>query len=163
LLTLDASIELASTRGTRTLPLSEFLTGARQTATQHDELVTAILIPSSAGTGTSQFVKLGARKYLVISIAMVAARLVQECGMVRDLSVAIGACSATAQRLPLLEAAAQGAPVSVLAQHVSRDRIAVHLAPIDDIRADADYRIEAAFELTRRVLVRLSQTERVTA
>jgi CO/xanthine dehydrogenase FAD-binding subunit len=49
--------------------------------------------------GRSAFVKLGARSHLVISIAMVAARLVVEAGVVTEAAVAVGACSAVAVRL----------------------------------------------------------------
>ena len=51
----------------------QFVTGNRQTARTDDEIVTAFLIPKPRGDARSTFVKLGARKYLVISIAMVAA------------------------------------------------------------------------------------------
>ena len=75
LMTLNAEIELASHRSVRRLPLNEFLTGPRQTACAPDELVTAVYVPSDAETGIGGFEKLGARRYLVISIAMTAARL----------------------------------------------------------------------------------------
>ncbi|MEK9725482.1 MAG: FAD binding domain-containing protein, partial [Rhodospirillaceae bacterium] len=94
LLTLDAAVELASASGTRTLPLPDFIRGPRDTALQPDELMTAILIPQSAGAGAATFLKLGARKYLVISIAMVAARLTVAGSTVTYAAVAVGACSA---------------------------------------------------------------------
>ena len=59
----------------------------------------------------SAFLKLGARRYLVISIAMVAAIVeADEAGRVERARVAVGACSEVAQRLPALEAALLGAP-----------------------------------------------------
>ena len=76
LLALDASVELTSTQGTRALPLERFLTGVRQTGRAASEMVTAVTVPRRAGAGVSRFLKLGARRYLVISIAMIAARLV---------------------------------------------------------------------------------------
>ncbi|MBC7134820.1 MAG: FAD binding domain-containing protein, partial [Oceanibaculum nanhaiense] len=48
LLTLDASVELASAEGVRTLPLGEFILGNRKTARRSDELMTAILVPKPA-------------------------------------------------------------------------------------------------------------------
>ena len=51
LLILDARVELASTTGTRTVPLADFLTGPRQTIRNPDELVTAILVPKPATGG----------------------------------------------------------------------------------------------------------------
>lgn len=159
LLALDAGVELASTTGTRRLPLSAFLTGPRQTARRPDELLAAIHIPAAATAGRSRFLKLGARKYLVISIAMVAARIATDAGRVTQAAIAVGACSATARRLPDLERALTGAPATALAAHVTADRIAPALSPIDDIRADAAYRTHAAAELVRRALTDLSPQE----
>ncbi|MCX7644809.1 MAG: FAD binding domain-containing protein [Rhodobacteraceae bacterium] len=154
LLTLEAEVELASVRGTRRLPLPAFLTGPRQTARAADELLTAVVVPAAAGAGQGAFVKLGARRYLVISIAMVAARLEVADGRIARAAVAVGACSAVAARLPALEAALAGAPAGEAADRVVPDLVAPALAPISDVRADAAYRAEAAVELVRRALVR---------
>lgn len=152
LLAVDAAVELVGPEGRRVLPLAEFLTGPRQTAKRADEILTAILVPEAALAGRSTFVKLGARAYLVISIAMVAARVVVEGGQIRSAALAVGACSATARRVPGLEAALIGlAPNAALAA-VTEAAVAAHLAPIDDIRASAAYRAGAAAELLRRAL-----------
>ena len=59
-------------RGARRLPLAQFITGNRRTLLAVDELLTAIILPAPATGMRSTFLKLGARRYLVISIAMVA-------------------------------------------------------------------------------------------
>ena len=53
LLTLDATVELASSRGTRTIGLDGFITGPRQTAQADDELVSALHVPAKAAEGMS--------------------------------------------------------------------------------------------------------------
>ncbi|MHA3976959.1 FAD binding domain-containing protein [Halovulum sp. GXIMD14794] len=159
LLALDAEVELASTAGTRTMSLAEFLTGPRRTARAPSELLTAVTIPAEALAGASRFLKLGARRYLVISIAMVAVRLACEAGCVGDAAVAVGACSGVAQRLPRLEAALIGQPVEGLAGLVRNQLIAPALKPISDVRADAAYRERAAVELVRRALSDLAEAE----
>src|ERR1700728_760716 len=73
LLALDAEIELASSLETRRMALDVFVNGARSTLLAPDEVMTAILTPLPASTTRSAFFKLGARRYLVISISMVAA------------------------------------------------------------------------------------------
>jgi len=70
LLALGASVELASLHRTRSVPLAEFLIGPRQTALQPDEVMTALLIPVPHLKARSFFVKVGARKYQLISIVM---------------------------------------------------------------------------------------------
>ena len=153
LLALEAEVESAALAATRRVPLAEFITGVRQTALCPGEMVTAILIPRSQTGGDSRFIKLGARAYLVISIAMVAARLEIENGHIRAAALAVGACSAVAQRLPRQEAALIGAPADAgLIELVEATLITPDLAPIDDLRADANYRAEASVELIRRAV-----------
>ena len=153
LLILDAAVEVSSAAGgTRQLPLSAFLTGPRQTALQPGELLTAILIPPpSAGLG-SAFEKLGSRRYLVISITMVAAAVaLDDAGRVRDARVAVGAASPVACRLPALEAALVGRNAQDFA--IDPAHLAP-LAPIDDVRGSAAYRRDAVAEQCRRALRR---------
>ena len=101
LLILDAEVEIASASGKRCEALQKL--HSRQS-------------PDDAWTGRNgdcdplaqehrwpahrRFFKLGARRYLVISIAMAATRIaVGDDGMVTDAAIAVGACSAVAQRL----------------------------------------------------------------
>ena len=156
LLALGAEVELASQRGTRRVLVQDFVTGNRQTVKAPEELVTAILIPDVAGKLRSTFLKLGARKYLVISIVMVAAIIaLDEADTIAEARVAVGACSVIAKRLPALEAALLGQkPHPDLGEIVAQDHLAP-LSPIDDVRGTAEYRRDAAVTLVRRAIVEL--------
>lgn len=160
LLILDAEVEIASATGTRRLPLADFITGPRQTALRPGEIVTAILIPDRSARGNGHFLKLGARKHLLISVAMVAARLVVEDGTIRHAALAAGSCGPVATRLPALEAELAGTAIGEAPALVSDDVVHPALAPIDDIRADRAYRLEAVTELLRRSLAALGAEER---
>lgn len=152
LLALDAEVELRSLAGARTLPLPDFILGNRATARRPGELVTAVRIPKQATGGRSAFIKLGARRYLVISIAMVAARIVSaDDGRIGQAAIAVGSCSAVAQRLTRLEAALAGLSADRAAQAVMAHDFA-ELSPIDDVRAPAGYRREAAREIVARAV-----------
>jgi CO/xanthine dehydrogenase FAD-binding subunit len=156
LLTLNASVELLSNAGRRVLKLSDFIKGPRQTALFDQEIVTAILVPRSAAAGIAGFSKLGARKYLVISIAMVAARLVLEYGRIKTAAIAVGACSPVARRLGNVEELLVGEYADkALCARITDGMVAENLSPIDDVRADAAYRRLAAGELVRRTVDRL--------
>lgn len=143
LLALDARVELASAvRGTRVVPLQDFITGVRKTLLAADELVTAIVVPKPPIGMVSGFEKLGSRRYLVISIAMTAANVALDAsGRLCEARIAIGSCSAVAQRLTHLEADLIGQTPGALA--ISDAHLAP-LAPIDDVRGTAAYRFEAA-------------------
>jgi len=152
LLALDAGVELAGSAGTRRLPLASFITGNRRTALEPGELMVAVHIPKPAHEARSAFLKLGARRYLVISIAMAAATLEIDGGRIAAARIAVGACSAVAQRLPLLEAALLGAPLDQRLDNLVTEAQLAPLKPIDDMRGSAAYRRDAAVTLLRRLL-----------
>ncbi|WP_187971551.1 FAD binding domain-containing protein [Aquibium microcysteis] len=154
LLVLDAEVELASVRGTRRLPLQDFVLGNRRTARTPDELLTAIRVPAASGAGRSRFFKLGARRYLVISIAMAAVRVETDGqGRIARCAIAVGACSAVARRLERLEADLVGKPADATALGVVDARHFDGLSPIDDVRGTAAYRLAAAREIVGRALL----------
>ncbi|WP_054312652.1 xanthine dehydrogenase family protein subunit M [Mesorhizobium sp. 1M-11] len=152
LLVLDADVELRSSEATRYLPLADFILGNRRTARRPNELVTAIRVPKTSAAGTSGFVKLGARRYLVISIAMVAARLVIEDGIVQQAAIAVGACSAVATRLSHVEKALVGRTLDGSLADIIQATPMPQLAPIDDVRGSAAYRLDAAREIVARAI-----------
>jgi CO/xanthine dehydrogenase FAD-binding subunit len=152
LLILDAEVELASARATRRLPLAQFIAGARRTLRAPDEMLTAVVVPAPAPGMRAAFLKLGARRSLVIAIAMVAVLLEVEAGAVRAARIAVGACSAVAQRLPRAEARLVGRPADAALGEALGAADLAGLAPIDDDRASADYRRAAALVLIRRAL-----------
>ncbi|MCF3932388.1 FAD binding domain-containing protein [Acuticoccus sp. M5D2P5] len=154
---LGASVEIASDHGRRVLALDEFITGPRRTALRPGEIVTAVLVPPQ-GEALGGFLKLGARRYLVISIAMVSAVVRAEGGRVAAARVAVGACSPVAVRLPALEAALLGTPVAAMADRVEPAHLRP-LAPIDDLRGSAEYRSDAARTLLKRLLLSLSKPQ----
>ena len=153
LLALDAEVELVSASGRRRMALADFIVGNRKTLRRPDEILASVIVPRGLEDAASAFLKLGARRYLVISIAMVAAIVkVDNTGRVAEARVAVGSCSVTAQRLTALEQALAGAPArpglgsAVLAEHLAQ------LSPIDDVRATATYRSQAALTLVGRAL-----------
>jgi len=156
LLALEAEVELSALDGVRRLPLSGFVTGARTTRCRPDELMTAILIPTWGRTARATFLKLGARRYMVISIVMVAATLETGIdGKVTRAAVAVGACSEVACRLSTLEAKLLGKPVTSALGDLARPDDLAPLAPISDVRGSAEYRRDAALTLVRRALSEL--------
>ena len=154
LMILDAEVELRSATATRHLPLDRFILGNRRTAREPGEMLTAIRVPRNSTAGASSFVKLGARRYLVISIAMAAARIsLGRDGTVDAAAICVGSCSAVAQRLAPLERALAGLrPGPAVADAIARADLAA-LTPIDDVRGTAGYRREAAREIILRAVM----------
>jgi CO/xanthine dehydrogenase FAD-binding subunit len=157
LLALDAQVELASAaRGKRLLPLTAFLLGVRKTAMASDEMVTAIVIPPQPEASRSAFEKLGSRRYLVISITMTAANITLDPdGRITEARIAVGACSAVAQRLPELERDVIGKKIDdlrILATHFAP------LSPIDDVRGSGAYRLDVVQEQCKRAILKAAHS-----
>jgi CO/xanthine dehydrogenase FAD-binding subunit len=153
LLILDAEVELASCSGVRRLPLKDFIVGNRKTRRRPDEILSSVIVSLNLQDAPSVFLKLGARRYLVISISMLAALLAPDGnGRVGEARIAVGSCSATAQRLLELERDLAGQPLRRGLSSLVRASHLASLSPIDDVRATAAYRRDATLTLVRRAL-----------
>jgi xanthine dehydrogenase molybdopterin binding subunit len=144
LMTLDASVVLASTLGERTLPLHEFFTGYRQTQLRPDEVLKEIVLPhawAAAGlTRRSDFQKVSHRRELDISIVAGAFSLdVDQDGIVRRARIAYGGVAPTPVRVRRAEALLEGARLAKVAGKVA-EALRDEFQPISDVRGSADYR-----------------------
>jgi N-methylhydantoinase B len=157
---LNAEVELRGPRGVRRAQVESFLDGYRRVALQPGEIVTALLIPKRGGAARGAFLKLGARRYLVISIAMAAGVMETDAGgTIVDARLVIGACSAVAQRLSALEERVRGMPLGPGLSRLVAPGDFESLTPLDDVRASAAYRRAAAEALTRDLLDALAGAE----
>jgi CO/xanthine dehydrogenase FAD-binding subunit len=153
LMALDAEVTLTSRSGSRHIALTDFVLGNRKTVRRPDELLTSVQIPRRLEDAASSFLKLGSRRYLVISIVMVAANLVTDAqGMIREALICVGSCSPKALRLAALEQTLLGAPARRGISAVVRQEHLAPLSPIDDVRGSATYRLDAAKTLLARAL-----------
>jgi CO/xanthine dehydrogenase FAD-binding subunit len=153
LMALSAEVELSSINAQRRVALSDFVTGNRRTARRTDELVTAVLVPHHGSRARSTFLKLGTRRYLVISIAMVAVTLdVNPDGTIARARVVVGACAPVARHIAALETRLVGRSLSGRLGDLATPADLSVLAPISDVRGSSRYRLDAALTLVRRAL-----------
>jgi CO/xanthine dehydrogenase FAD-binding subunit len=139
LLVCEGEVEVASVRGERRLPLSEFCTGPRRNALADDELILAVR--ARAGAGPQTFMKVGPRNAMVISVVSLALRVDRERELVTAAFGSAGPVPGLVSA-PLEQAAA-------FAEHVVEAS-----SPIDDVRGSATYRRHALRVLTTRALER---------
>ena len=154
----DAEVELASTTGTRRVPVAEFITGPKRTAARDDELIAAFHLPAAAGA--QQFAKIGTRNAMVIAVCSLSLAIWPE-------RRAVCACIGSAGPTPIRAGEAEAFAAGVLDEEglwESRGRIADAAlerfgalvagaaAPIDDVRGSAAYRRHALGVLGRRTL-----------
>ncbi len=144
LLSLDASLVLASEAGRRTVALADFFTGYRRTVLLPGEIILRVEIPRlRGGSGLerrSDFFKVSKRRELDISIVAAAFAVDLDAGgVVRRARLAYGGVAATTVRARRAEAALEGRTLAAASADVSAV-LAQEFKPIDDVRAGAEYR-----------------------
>ncbi|MGA3401523.1 MAG: xanthine dehydrogenase family protein subunit M [Acetobacteraceae bacterium] len=158
LLALDASVSLAGGRGTRRLPLAQFLHGPGATDRRDDELLTSIVFARPPQRSATAFIKAGRRRAMEISIVCVAALLQLDAdGSCRTVRIALGAVGPTATRAPQAEQALRGCEPTPAALQEAGRLAAAGCAPISDVRASAEYRRMLVQALVPRALQRCLQ------
>jgi len=150
----DAEVELASTDGTRRLPVSEFITGPKRNAMRPDELIAAFHIPRAEGP--QQYAKIGTRNAMVIAVCAFGLALHPE-------QKKVGTCLGSAAPTPVRASEAEEFVEGVL-EWDSREEIGDSALarfgelvgeaarPISDVRGSAAYRAHAVGVLARRTL-----------
>lgn len=139
LVAYGAGIRLESKHGARTLSISEFITGPRQTAKRPDELIATITIPAASLETASAFVRLDQRGATDISIVSAAVALAVDGNDIAWGRVAVGAAHPVPLTLPEVDEAWRGKLTPELVEHVA-GRYAAECRPISDVRASAEYR-----------------------
>ena len=152
---LDATVELASVTGGRSVSVHEFMVGVKRTALAPGELVVAATVPVL--DGYQGFAKVGVRNAMVISVAS-ACLVIDPAG--RTVRLALGAVGPTIVRARAAEAWLAGelpwdggGLASGVAEELGR-RAAAEARPIDDHRSTAGYRRHAVSVLAARLLRR---------
>lgn len=144
LLALAADVVLAGPSGRRIVPLTEFFTGPGQTAKASNEILTEIRIPRPANQSAGCYMKLRRRKAVDISLAGVAfqAETDAQGSTIQNVGIALGGVAPVPFRVTEAEDCLRG-----LSPEQAMDRIktcaetaARAARPIDDLRADADYK-----------------------
>jgi CO/xanthine dehydrogenase FAD-binding subunit len=146
-----AEVELESVRGSRRLPVGEFITGPKRNVLAEDELIAAVRVP--VARGPQQFAKAGTRNAMVIAV----------CSFALDLREGhVGTCIGSAGPTPLRAAEAERFAAEALDWDGGTldEEVAVRFgelvagaaSPIDDVRGSAAYRRHALAVLARRTL-----------
>jgi CO/xanthine dehydrogenase FAD-binding subunit len=153
-----AEVEVASRRGTRKLPIGDFLVGPKRNALERDELITAVEV--AVATGPQQFSKVGTRNAMVISVAGFALSL---DAANRSVGTGIGSAGPVVARARAAEEWLVGA-LDERGLWETRAELAAPTAirfgelvseaaqPIDDVRGTAAYRRHAVAVMARRTL-----------
>lgn len=150
LMALNAGLLLERAGGeARLVPIAEFMKGAGQVEMLPDELLTEIILPEKEGR--SIFYKAGRRNALAISVCNQAVYMACNGDRITEIGVSLGSVAPTAVRAARVENLLLGTRRASLEGDVYRQELRRALmediAPIDDIRATAEYRRRIAYRI----------------
>jgi CO/xanthine dehydrogenase FAD-binding subunit len=131
-----AEVECVSVRGSRRIPLVEFVTGVKRSVLAEDELIAAVRLRPSRAPQT--FMKIGPRNAMVIAV----------CSLALSAGEELRASFGSASPRPVLVTA------PLAEADTFAERVAAAASPIDDVRGSAAYRRHALRVLTERALAR---------
>lgn len=134
----DAEVECASVRGSRRVPILDFVTGVKRNALEPDELITAVHL--GRPTAPQTFLKVGPRNAMVIAVVSLAVSAAGE-----ELRASFGSAAPRPALVTAPREQAESFP----------ELVAAAASPIDDVRGTGRYRRHALRVLTERALKRV--------
>jgi CO/xanthine dehydrogenase FAD-binding subunit len=147
LLVYDAELELVSVGGTRWFPYHGFWKGYKQIAMREDELIRAIRMPRNKSYSKQFYRKVGTRRAQAISKVCFAGAAHMDAGRIADVRIALGSVAPTVLRAIETEKILRGKKPVLATLRAAQEVLAREIAPIDDIRSSARYRLRVAQNL----------------
>jgi len=152
LLAYDAELEIVCARGSRRRPYHGFHGGYKQMDLAPDELIARIHLPRKPGARQHYYRKVGTRKAQAISKVVLAGTAEVENGAIRDIRIALGSVAPTVLRCAKTEELLRGRRPDREAVAAARAALAGEIAPIDDFRSTARYRLRVSQNLLEEFL-----------
>lgn len=152
LLVYDAELELISFRGSRRIPYHGFHKGYKTVDLRPNELLRRIHLPRYRGRRHQYYRKVGARKAQAISKVCLAGLAVMNGATVQDIRIAVGSLAPVVMRCVETEGSLKARQLSSGLIELARATLAREIAPIDDLRSTARYRLRVAQNLLQEFL-----------
>jgi len=151
LITLDTTVHCLGANGTRTIPLSDFITDAYTTALSLEELVTEVVVkipPKGSGGAYLAF----KRTAPVYPSASVAVQLNLAGDVCEDVAIALGCVGLTAIRATEAETALRGQMLNEKAVATAAEAARTAADPQSDMRGSAEYKRQLIVALLKRAI-----------
>ncbi|WP_409408746.1 FAD binding domain-containing protein [Acidithiobacillus ferriphilus] len=148
LLAYGARLEIVHHHGSRWLPYGDFHQGYRKTALQAGELLSALWIPYPPKHSRGYFRKVGTRAAQAITKVSIAALIEEDSdGIIQSARFGMASVAATPCTLPSVTHYLVGRALRDISEADVRHGVKQDIAPIQDIRSTAEYRLEIASRL----------------
>lgn len=161
-LALNAKVELVSANGKREVALDDFFKAYKETDLQAGEFLARIIVPKLKANQSLHIFKVSKRKEDDISAVLSAALMEHDDKTITQARIAYGGMAATPLRAFNTEKALTGKPFELAsfenaAQHIQND-----YAPMKDVRATSEYRLNVAINLIIKTGLKMLKPEMLT-
>ena len=152
LLAYDASLELQSASGSRRVDYQNFHTGYKKMDLRPGEIIARVLLPARTTGWRDFYRKVGTRSAQAISKICIAGSILMDHSTVADVRIAMGSVAPCVVRCPAAESALRGRSIEEGSIADATSALARDIAPIDDMRSTAKYRLRVAQNLLAEFL-----------
>jgi xanthine dehydrogenase small subunit len=152
-----ARLEVASTRGERTVEINSLYRGYKSLALEPDELITRIIVPLPRPDEILKLYKVSRRRDLDISTFTAAFLLKLDGKMISSVRIAYGGVGPTVLRLPRTEAVLEGSTISEETFQHAGEVARSEIAPISDVRGSAEFRLQLAGNILMKLQTELTR------
>ena len=152
LLVLGAKARIAGEGGEKTVLMEDFFVGPGQTILERGQILMDVEIPVLQPRSRGAYLKQKRREGADIAVASVAALVVQEGEILKEVRIALGAVAATPVRARKAEEILRGRKLDPQLLERAGRAASDESTPIDDIRSSSDYRRKLVTTLTKRVV-----------
>ena len=150
---LRARVKVASQRGVREIPLTEFFKDFYETALAEDEILTEVVVPELSPGWRSAYLKYVSRSSEDRPCVGAAAFVdLDEDGLCRELRVVVSAVAETPREVADAEALARGESLTDELIGEVAERYAEAIDPLSDLRGSAWYREQMIRVFVRRAI-----------
>jgi carbon-monoxide dehydrogenase medium subunit len=150
LLALGADVHIASSTARRTVPIVEFINGFRTTVLAPDELVTGISVRALTDQQRGVFVKAGLRRAQAISVVHLTAIVTINGDLITGATLTLGSVAPMVVAVPRLGELLRGRHLDDASIADTVAAAVATAAPIDDLRATAEYRMSLVATMVDR-------------
>ena len=159
LVALGARVTLGAVRGTRDMPVADFLTGYRRNALAADEVILRVTLPRPLPDAIFACEKISKRHDQDIATVGAAMLLETVDGLVSTARLAFGGVGATIIRARAAEAALLGRPFDTSSLAEACAALQADITPLSDWRGSGAYRRVVAEGLLRRLHLRATRPD----
>lgn len=152
LIVLGATVRIASTKGEKSIPVEDFLTGPGQTVLAHDELVEEVQVPCLPPHSGGVYIKHAPREAMDLAIISVATRITLDDRICRVVRICLGTAGPIPMRAVKAEQILRDKPFSAALAREASEAASEEAQPRSSIRSSAEYRKEMVRTLTARAL-----------